>query len=167
MIACALFQPDIPQNAGAILRLGACFGVPVHIVHPIGFALSDRNLRRAGMDYIDRAVLQEHADWSSFRGWQLASGRRLLAFTTKGESGLYDFSFHPDDLLLFGRESGGLPEEVRSVADARLRIPIRRETRSLNLAISAAMAVAEALRQTGQLPSGGGELAETEPGAKP
>ena len=119
MIDCALYQPDIAQNAGAILRLGACFGVPVHIVHPSGFAMSDRYLRRAGMDYLAEAVLHEHDDWSAFRAWQQASGRRLVALTTKGESGLYDFSFRPDDLLLFGRESGGLPDPQCTVISHR------------------------------------------------
>jgi tRNA (cytidine/uridine-2'-O-)-methyltransferase len=152
MIDCALFEPDIPQNAGAILRLGACFGVPVHIVHPCGFVLSDRNLRRVGMDYLDRASLREHTEWRAFDDWRRSAGRRLIALTTKGETPLHEFRFAADDLLLMGRESAGLPDEVHRSAGARLRIPIHAEARSLNVANAAAIAIAEALRQTGQLP---------------
>jgi tRNA (cytidine/uridine-2'-O-)-methyltransferase len=151
MIQCALFEPDIPQNAGAILRLGACFGVTVHIIHPSGFALSDRQFRRAGMDYLDRASLMEHSEWRSFEGWRRPSGRRLLALTTRGDRVLQDFAFRPDDILLFGRESAGLPEAIRAAADATLRIPIRPGNRSLNLAAAASIALYEALRQTDRL----------------
>ena len=152
MIHCALFRPDIPQNAGAILRLGACFGVPVHIVHPSGFALTDRNFRRAGMDYLDRATLVEHVDSEAFEAWRQSSGRRLVALTTHGDTMLQDFAFRPDDVLLFGRESAGLPEDIRSAADAAIRIPIRAGNRSLNLAVAAAIALYEALSRTNQLP---------------
>ena len=152
MIDCALFEPDIPQNAGTILRLGSCFGVPVHIVHPSGFALTDRNLRRAGMDYLDRAIFREHADWSAFRDWQAACGRRLVALSTRGTTPLYDFAFGSHDIVLLGRESAGLPDAVIAAADTVIRIPLRPGNRSLNLAVAAAIAVAEALRQTGQLP---------------
>ena len=149
MIRLALYQPDIAQNAGAILRLGACFGVPVHIIHPAGFALSDRTLRRAGMDYLDRAERVEHADWAAFERWAKRDGGRLVALTTRGETRLPDFDFRPNDILLLGRESAGLPDLVLAGADARLRIPLKTGTRSLNIAVAAGIATAEALRQTG------------------
>jgi tRNA (cytidine/uridine-2'-O-)-methyltransferase len=152
MIDCALFEPDIPQNAGTILRLGACFGVPVHIIHPSGFALSDRNLRRAGMDYLDRVMLREHDDWASFQHWLRSPGRRLIALSTRGAASIYGFDWRPDDVLLFGRELAGLPDSVRAAAGAVLKIPIRPGNRSLNVATAAAVAVSEALRRTGQLP---------------
>jgi tRNA (cytidine/uridine-2'-O-)-methyltransferase len=152
VIDCALFQPDIPQNTGTILRLGACFGLPVHVIHPTGFALSDKNLRRAGMDYLDRAALVEHDDWSAFEAWRSASGRRLVALSTRGSTKLHGFAFRPDDVLLFGRESAGLPDDVLGRTDAVVRIPLRPEVRSLNLAVAAAIALTEALRQTDQLP---------------
>ena len=152
MIDCALFEPDIPQNAGTILRLGACLGVPVHIIHPSGFALSDRNFRRAGMDYLDRANLCEHADWPAFQLWRRIAGRRLIALSTRGPARLHDFTFHADDVLLLGRESAGLPDPVLAEADGVLRIPIRPGNRSLNVAVAAAIALAEALRPTNQLP---------------
>ena len=149
MIRLALYQPDIAQNAGTILRLGACFGVPVHIIHPAGFALSDRTLRRAGMDYLDRAERVEHADWAAFERWAKRDGGRLVALTTRGETRLPDFDFRPNDILLLGRESAGLPDLVLAGADARLRIPLKTGTRSLNVAVAAGIATAEALRQTG------------------
>jgi len=152
MIASALYEPDIPGNAGAILRLGACLGVPVHIIHPSGFALTDRNLRRAGLDYRDRAELHEHRDWPAFEAWRQGDRRRLVALSTHGAARLTDFAFRPDDVLLFGRESAGLPVSVHAAADAVVRIPIRPGNRSLNVATAAAIALAEALRQTDQLP---------------
>ena len=152
MIDCALFEPDIPQNAGTIIRLGACFGVPVHIVHPSGFALSDRNFKRAGMDYLSRADLIEHADWAAFEGWRKASKRRLIALSARGRDRLPDFVFRPDDVLLVGRESAGLPDSVIGSADTVLKIPIAHGNRSLNVAVAASIAIFEALRQTGQLP---------------
>ena len=152
MIQCALFEPDIPQNAGAVLRLGACLGVPVHVIHPAGFALSDAGLRRAGLDYLARATLAEHSDWAAFSAWRAGSGRGLAALSARGGVSIYDHPFRPDDILLFGRESAGLPGNVLGSADAVLRIPMRPGNRSLNVAVAAAMAVAEALRQTDQLP---------------
>jgi tRNA (cytidine/uridine-2'-O-)-methyltransferase len=152
MIDCALFEPDIPQNAGTILRLGACFNVPVHIIHPAGFTLSDRNFKRAGMDYLSRADCSEHADWSAFEDWRVNTGRRLIAMSTRGRERLPDFQFRADDVLILGRESAGLPEHARAAADAVLRIPIGGGNRSLNVAAAASIAVFEALRQTGQLP---------------
>lgn len=153
VIRLALYQPDIAANAGTILRLGACLGVPVHIIHPAGFALSDRTLRRAGMDYLDRAERVEHADWAAFETWAEKDGGRLVALTTRGKTRLPDFAFMPDDILLLGRESAGLPDPVLAGADARLRIPLRTGTRSLNIAVAAGIATAEALRQTGQFPA--------------
>jgi len=156
MIACALFEPDIPQNTGAILRLGACFGVPIHIIHPAGFALSDQNLKRAGMDYLSRADVIEHDNWDAFQTWR-KDRHRLIALSTKGSARIDGFSFEADDVLLLGRESAGLPEQIKQVADAVVRIPIRAENRSLNVANTASIAVFEALRQTGQLPRSDGE----------
>ena len=152
MIDCALYEPDIPQNAGTILRLGACFGARVHIIHPSGFALTDRNLRRAGMDYLDRAMLQEHVDWGAFQAWRNASERRLIALSTGGPERVEAFAFRPDDILLFGRESAGLPRDVTATAEAVLRIAIAAGNRSLNVAVAASVALFEALRQTAQLP---------------
>jgi tRNA (cytidine/uridine-2'-O-)-methyltransferase len=152
MIECALFEPDIAQNAGSILRLGACFKVQVHIIHPAGFALSDRNFKRAGMDYLSRADFTEHADWNAFETWRRSAARRLVALSAHGDERLPDFSFRDDDVLLLGRESAGLPGHVRAAAHAVLRIPIADGNRSLNVATAASIAVFEALRQTGQLP---------------
>jgi tRNA (cytidine/uridine-2'-O-)-methyltransferase len=152
MIDCALFEPDIPQNAGAILRLGACFNVPVHIIHPSGFALTDRNFKRAGMDYLSRADCSEHADWNAFQDWRANAGRRLIAMSTHGRERLTEFQFRADDVLLLGRESAGLPDHARKAANAVLRIEIATGNRSLNVATAASIAVFEALRQTRQLP---------------
>jgi tRNA (cytidine/uridine-2'-O-)-methyltransferase len=152
MIDCALFEPDIPQNAGTILRLGACLGVAVHIIHPAGFALSDTNLKRAGLDYLSRAELVEHSDWTAFREWRQKSNRRLVVLSAKAKDRLDAFRFRSDDVLLFGRESAGLPTAVLDSADAALRIPIQSGNRSLNVAVAAGIAVFEALRQTEQLP---------------
>jgi len=145
----ALFEPDIPQNTGSILRLAACFGLPVDLIEPAGFALEDARMRRAGLDYLNRAELVRHASW---RAYAAARSGRLLLFTTKGDRSFADFAFQADDTLLFGRESGGVPEAVHAAADARLVIPMRPGLRSLNLAMAVAMATAEALRQTGGFP---------------
>jgi len=151
MIGCALFEPDIPQNAGAILRLGACFGIPVHIVHPCGFVLSDRNLKRAGLDYLSRAAMIEHADWAAFAAWRRAAGRRLVALSAHAADRLPDFVFRKDDVILLGRETTGLPQHVIAEADAALKIPIRPANRSLNVATAGAIGIFEALRQLGDL----------------
>jgi tRNA (cytidine/uridine-2'-O-)-methyltransferase len=145
----ALYEPDIPQNAGALLRLGACLGVAVDIIGPCGFVLSDARFRRAGMDYLDLAMLHRHDSWAAFRAQ--AQGR-LLLLTTRGDLPYHRFRFRADDTLLLGRESAGVPEAVHEAADARLRIPLRAETRSLNMALAAAMVLGEALRQTEQFP---------------
>ena len=145
---CALFEPDIPQNAGAILRLGACFGIAVHIIHPCGFSLSDRHLKRAGLDYLPRAAMIEHADWTAFAAWRKREGRRLIGLSSRGKVLLPDFAFRTNDVILLGRESAGLPEPVAAAADALVKIPMRPGNRSLNVAMAAAIAVFEALRQT-------------------
>jgi tRNA (cytidine/uridine-2'-O-)-methyltransferase len=144
----ALFQPDIPPNTGTILRLCACLDVTAHIIEPAGFAVSDRTFRRAGMDYLDQVTLIRHDSWETFDKWRHEAGLRLVLFTTKGAVSYLDFRFCASDILLFGRETVGVPEGVASVADARLRIPIRPGLRSLNVAMAAAMAIGEALRQT-------------------
>ena len=149
----ALFQPDIPQNLGAALRLGACLGVPVDVIEPCGFLFSDRGVRRAAMDYGKIAEMRRHAGWESFLDSQRASGGRLLLFTTRGAQAFHAFGFRPDDTLLFGRESAGVPEAVHAAADARLVIPLAPGARSLNLTVSAAIAVSEALRQTHGFPN--------------
>lgn len=141
----ALYQPDIPQNTGTILRLGACLGVPVDIIEPAGFPWDDAKLRRAGMDYADLAQVTRHVSWKMFQA-RHAPGR-LVLLTTKAELSPYDFAFAPDDILLFGRESAGVPEEVHAAADARLRVPMVPGARSLNLALTVSMALGEALRQ--------------------
>lgn len=145
----ALFQPDIPPNTGTILRLCACLDVAAHIIEPAGFVVSDRLFRRAGMDYIDHVTLTRHDSWSHFEDWRRQAGHRLLLFTTRGPGSYLDFRYDPADILLFGRESKGVPDEVFAAADARLKIPIRAGLRSLNVAVAAAMAIGEALRQAG------------------
>jgi tRNA (cytidine/uridine-2'-O-)-methyltransferase len=144
----ALYQPDIPQNTGTILRLCACLGVEAHIIEPAGFPISDRHFRRAGMDYLDQVSIVRHDSWGHFEQWRLENGHRLILFSTKGASPYLEHSFTANDVLLFGRESAGVPDEVAARADARLLIPIRPELRSLNVAMAAAMALGEALRQT-------------------
>jgi len=145
----ALFQPDIPPNTGAILRLCACLDVGAHIIEPAGFAVSDRAFRRAGMDYLDQVRLTRHISWTTFEEWRRQTGSRLVLFTTKGATSYLDFRFRPSDILLFGRETVGVTDEVVAAADARVKIPIKSGLRSLNVALAAAMAVGEALRQTG------------------
>jgi tRNA (cytidine/uridine-2'-O-)-methyltransferase len=145
----ALFQPDIPQNTGTILRLCACMDVAAHIIEPTGFAISDRHFRRAGMDYLDQVNWTRHDSWARFEEWRKEAGCRLLLFTTKGAIPYLEFRYHASDILLFGRETAGVPPAVAEAADARLVIPIRQGLRSLNVALAAAMALGEALRQTG------------------
>lgn len=152
MIRIALYQPDIAQNTGTILRLCACLGIEAHIIEPAGFPVSDRAFRRAGMDYLDQVTIVRHTDWAAFEKWRSGAQARLLLFTTAGAIPHLDFAYRDGDVLLFGRESAGVPEAVHAAADARLRIPMRRGLRSLNVAISAAMAAGEALRQTGWAP---------------
>ena len=145
----ALYQPDIPGNTGTILRMGACLGMGVDLIEPAGFVLSDTNLKRAGMDYLAAVVLTRHINWDRFEEARAASGRRLVLATTTGAVPYTDFAYRPDDILLFGRESAGVPAEVHERADGRVLIPMQPGQRSLNVAISAAMIAGEALRQTG------------------
>ena len=141
----ALYQPDIAPNTGTLIRLGACLGVAVDIVEPCGFLFSDARLRRAGMDYLDRADVVRHPSWEAFRAAR--TGTRLVLLTTKAAQSYLDFAFHPDDVLILGRESEGVPQDVHQQADARLRIPLK--ARSLNVALAGAIVLAEALRQIG------------------
>jgi len=146
----ALFEPDIPQNLGAFIRLSACLKVPLDVIEPCGFPVDDKRIRRAAMDYYDLASLTRHASWAAFRRDREFKGPpgRLVLLTTKGASDFPAVAFQPDDILLFGRESAGVPDEVHQAADLRLRIPLQRGARSLNVALAAAMVVSEALRQT-------------------
>lgn len=147
----ALYQPDIPQNAGTLMRLCACMGLPMDIVEPCGFILSDKNLKRAGMDYMDRLALTRHSDWEAFRAQTKPA--RVVLLTTKSDTFFHDFCFRQDDILLLGRESAGVPDCVHDNCDARITIPIAAGLRSLNVAVAGAMAIGEALRQTGQFPA--------------
>jgi len=150
-----LFQPDIPQNAGTMLRLCACLGVEAAIIEPAGFPVSDRNFRRAGLDYLDHVRIARHASWRAFEEWRAATGRRLLLLSTRGAASYVAFAFRPGDIIMVGRESAGVPPEAHEAADAVLRIPIRAELRSLNVAVAAAMVLGEALRQTNGFAEGG------------
>ena len=149
----SLFQPDIPQNLGATIRLAACFGVPLEIIEPCGFPLSDRNLRRAALDYGPKAELVRRSSWTEFMAAPERQEGRLVLFTTAASNRLHDFAFAPGDTLLFGRESAGVPPEIHDAADTRLSIPIRPDTRSLNLVTACAVGLAEALRQVRGFPS--------------
>ena len=144
----ALFEPDIPQNTGTMLRLAACLGLDAHLIEPAGFPVSDRAFRRAGMDYLHQVSLTRHASWPEFERWRAAQGLRLVLFTTGATASYLDHRYEPRDILLFGRESAGVPEHVHDAAQVRLRIPMRAGLRSLNVAMTCAMAVGEALRQT-------------------
>lgn len=144
-----LYQPDIPHNTGAILRFAACVGMAVDIVEPAGFDLSDRGLKRAGMDYLERAGLTRHPSFAAFEEKRRGLGERLVLFTTKATRSYLDFSFRADDRLVFGRESAGVPPDVHACADARLLVPMLPGLRSINLAMTVALVAGEALRQTG------------------
>ena len=152
MIRIALYQPDIAQNTGTILRLCACLGLEAHIIEPAGFPVSDRHFRRAGMDYLDQVEIVRHVDWNAFEEWRRGKAARLVLFTTRGTVSYLQHEFRDGDVLLFGRESAGVPDEVHDAADARVLIPLREGLRSLNVAMSVAMAAGEALRQTGGMP---------------
>lgn len=145
----ALYQPDIPGNVGAILRTCACFGVGVDLIEPMGFPWDDKKVRRAGMDYFDHVSIARHADWASFQAQRQG---RLILLSARGTIGLYDTAFQRGDVLMMGSESAGAPPDVHAAADQVIRIPIAPGLRSLNVSVAAAVALAEALRQTGKLP---------------
>jgi tRNA (cytidine/uridine-2'-O-)-methyltransferase len=146
----AMFEPEIAGNVGAVLRLGACMGAGIDLIEPLGFTWDDRRVRRAAMDYIDEVEVTRHSGFDAFSA-ELGE-RRVILFTTKATRSAYDFAFRADDVLLFGKESAGVPEHVAAASHAMVRLPMRAEVRSLNVATSAAIARAEALRQTGTLP---------------
>lgn len=148
----ALYEPDIPQNAGALMRLGACLGVGIDLIEPCGFLLSDRGLKRAGMDYLKSADIRRHESWNRFCQDRQPESGRLVLLTTRGDMVYTDFAFEAGDTLLVGRESAGVPDAVHAAADARLTIPLISGLRSLNVAQAAAMVLGEALRQTGLFP---------------
>lgn len=150
----ALYQPDIPGNAGAVMRTAACLGVGVDIIGPSGFAVSDRKLRRAGMDYLDRVDLADHVSWEAYRDTLRDQPGRLVLLTTKAERSYLQFTFRADDILLLGRESAGVPEEVHDAAEHAIRVPMVPGMRSLNVAQALAMVLGEALRQTEGFPGG-------------
>ena len=145
MLEIALYQPDIAPNAATILRMCACFGLTCRIIEPAGFVLSDSQFRRAGMDYLDKAALVRDPSWGAYR--EATAGRRSVLLTTRATLPVWDFTFRPDDLLLMGRESVGVPEAVHQASEARITIPMREGMRSLNVALACAMATGEALRQ--------------------
>ncbi len=147
----ALYEPDIPQNTGTVLRLCACLGIDAHIIEPAGFPASDRAFRRAGMDYLDAVALVRHRSWREFEAWRRQERHRLVLLTTAATISYLDCRFGADDILLFGRETVGVPKEVHTAADARLVIPMRPGLRSLNVALAAAMVAGEALRQIGRI----------------
>ena len=151
----ALFQPDIPQNTGTLLRLGACLDIELDIIEPCGFIFSERTLKRAGMDYLDMVRYRRHHSWEHFLQYRAEHPEeygRIVLLTTHASEPYYNFEFRPNDIILMGRESAGVPEEVHQKADARLLIPMNRNARSINVALSAVMVVGECLRQTGTFP---------------
>lgn len=151
----ALYQPDIPQNTGTLLRLGACLNLPIDIIEPCGFLFNEKAMRRAGMDYLEIAEYRRHDSWNDFLTYRAAHPQeygRLVLMTTHAAEPFVNFKFLPNDVILMGRESAGVPENVHQTADARLLIPMNPNVRSINMAISAAMAVTEALRQTNGFP---------------
>ncbi len=150
MMRIALFEPEIAGNVGAVLRLGACLGAAVDLIEPMGFAWDDKRVRRTAMDYIDHVTVVRHAGFEAFLA--TIGQSRLVLFTTKSSESLYEFQFRPDDILLFGKESAGVPAAVAEVCDARVRAPMQPQVRSMNLATTTALALGEALRQTGTLP---------------
>lgn len=148
----ALYQPDIPQNAGTILRMGACLGIPVDVIGPAGFDLSDRAVRRAGLDYLREADWKIHPSFAAFEAWRRGRGMRLIVATTKAATAYTDVGFEAGDIVLMGRESAGVPDDVHEAAELRVRIPMRAGMRSLNVALAAAMILGEARRQVGSAP---------------
>lgn len=147
MVALVLYQPDIPQNTGTILRMTACLGVAVHIIEPTGFDLTDRTLKRAGLDYLHAAEIIRHGSFSAFESYRSGQANRLVLMTTKADQLYTEFAFEKNDLIMLGRESAGVPDAVHEAADRRLSIPMRKDLRSLNIALAGAMVLGEALRQ--------------------
>ena len=147
----ALYQPDIPQNTGNIFRLGACLGVSVDIIEPTGFIFDDKRFKRSAMDYLDHIDYKRHIDWQHFYDWKKENNFRLILMTTKSQESLYNFKFNPSDILLFGRESAGVPKNIHNIVDHRLKIPMKGGVRSINLSSSVALVLGEGLRQTNQL----------------
>jgi tRNA (cytidine/uridine-2'-O-)-methyltransferase len=145
----ALYQPDIPQNAGTLMRLGACLGVPVDLIEPAGFYTSDRTFRRAGMDYLSQVDLTRHASFATFDSWRRGAGHRLVLLTTRGDVSHVEAEYHPGDILMLGRETAGVPDDVHDLCDLRVVVPMRPALRSLNVAVAGALVLGEALRQTG------------------
>jgi len=154
----ALYEPDIPQNTGTILRTCACLGLEAHIIEPAGFPVTDRAFRRAGMDYLDQVTIVRHGSFAAFEEWRRTAQLLLVLLTTAAERTYTDHAYSERDVLLLGRESAGVPDSVHRAADVCLRIPIREGLRSLNIAVAAAMVAGEALRQTGGFPGAAGAL---------
>lgn len=144
----ALYQPDIANNTGTLIRLGACLGTTIHLIHPTGFPFSPRSLARAGLDYVDHASVQEHASWTAFDAWRREAGRRLVLLSTKATISAYSVAYRADDILMVGRESAGVPDAVAAAAELRIRIPMREGLRSINVALAATLILGEAKRQT-------------------
>jgi tRNA (cytidine/uridine-2'-O-)-methyltransferase len=155
MIRLALYQPDIPQNAGTLLRLSACLGIAADIIEPAGFPISDRAFRRAGLDYLDHVEIERHVSFEAFDSRRTEAGRRLVLLTTKAELSFLEAEFCAGDVLMVGRESAGVPQAVHDAADLRVAIPMRPELRSLNVAVAGGIVIGEALRQTAGFPSWG------------
>ena len=147
----ALYQPDIPQNTGNIFRLGACLGVSVDIIEPTGFIFDDKKFKRSAMDYIDHIDYKKHIDWQQFYDWSQEKKYRLILMTTKAGHSFYEFEFHSSDILLFGRESAGVPDNIHQIVDHRLTIPMKEGVRSINLSSSVALVLGEGLRQTNSI----------------
>lgn len=147
-VSLALYQPDIPQNTGTLIRLAACLDFDLHIIHPTGFPFSDRQLKRAGMDYAEHARMIEHDSFEAFENWRTTTDKRLVLLSTKASQSAYEAEFHADDILMVGRESAGVPASVAAKADLSIRIPMAPELRSINVAIAASLMLGEAMRQT-------------------
>jgi tRNA (cytidine/uridine-2'-O-)-methyltransferase len=148
----ALYQPDQPPNTGTLLRLGACMGVPVHIIEPCGFPFSPKAIKRYAMDYADHVEMRHHLDWASFQNWHQISRRRLVLLTTQSSTVYSDFTFRSDDILMVGSESAGVPADVHTYSDKRVTVPMKAEVRSLNIAVALSMVLGEGLRQTNMFP---------------
>ncbi|MGO4666467.1 tRNA (cytidine(34)-2'-O)-methyltransferase [Bosea sp. 2RAB26] len=152
MLRLALYQPDIPQNSGTMIRMAVCLGIAVDIIEPAAFDVSDRHFRRSGMDYLERAAITRHDSFKAFDAWRLAGGHRLILAETDGATAHTDFAFAPGDIVLVGRESAGVPAELYSTVDGSVHVPMRPGLRSLNVAIAAAVVMGEALRQLDAYP---------------